>query len=133
LNVLARAEVQDIASYKFDKIPQRKNPGTTYCVYTDYDSNYTGAYTYFIGEEVLSLDDIPERLETLTIPSQNYIKFTTNPGPMPDVVKGTWQKIWEMSSKDLGGTRRYRADFEVYDKRASDHSKVVFDLFIGIE
>ena len=35
-----------------EKIPNRKNPGTTFCVYTDYESDFTGDYTYFIGEEV---------------------------------------------------------------------------------
>lgn len=35
-----------------EEIPNRKNPGTTYCVYTDYKSDFTGDYTYFIGEEV---------------------------------------------------------------------------------
>ena len=117
----------------FEKIPHRKKPGTTYCVYTEYESDYTGAYTYFIGEEVSSLENVPNGLETLTIPSQNYVKFTTEPGPMPSVLVGSWKKIWQMSPEDLGGNRRYHTDFEMYDERASDHHNVVLDLFIGIE
>ena len=38
----------------YEKIPHRKKPGTTLCVYTDYESDHTGDYTYFIGEEVES-------------------------------------------------------------------------------
>ncbi len=117
----------------FEKISHRKNPGTTYCVYTEYETDCSGAYTYFIGEEVSSLESIPNDLEVLTIPAQSYVKFTTEPGPMPNVVIGAWEAIWQMSSKVLGGTRRYHSDFEIYDERAADHSKVVLDLFIGIE
>ncbi len=33
-------------SVLFEKIPNRKKPGTTLCAYTDYETDYTGAYTY---------------------------------------------------------------------------------------
>lgn len=116
----------------FDKIPYRKNPGTTLCVYTEYESDHTGDYTYYIGEAVDSFNGLPEGLETLVIPAQNYIKFTTEPDPMPDVLQKAWIDILKMSPKDLGGKRAYRADFEVYDERASDHSNIVLDIYIGI-
>jgi predicted transcriptional regulator YdeE len=116
-----------------DKIPHRKNPGTTFSVFTDYESDYTGEYTYFIGEEVSSIDDTPEGLESHSIPPQTYIKFTTEPGPMPNVVIDAWQEIWKMSPEDLGGQRRYHTDFEIYDERANDPQNVVLDLYIGLE
>lgn len=34
------------------KIQNRKKPGVTYCIYTNYESDFTADYTYFIGEEV---------------------------------------------------------------------------------
>jgi predicted transcriptional regulator YdeE len=118
----------------FDKIPHRKTPGTTYCVYTDYESDYRGAYTYFIGEEVTAFDeDMDSELKTMIIPQQSYAKFTTKPLPMPEVVVESWKKIWAMSSSDLGGGRRYDADFEVYDERAADHDNIVLDLYVGVE
>lgn len=116
-----------------EKIPNRKHKGTTYCVYTDYESDFNGEYTYFIGEEVDSIDSIPSDLKTVIIPSQTYIKFTNGPGPMPNVVKEPWQKIWQMTPEDLGGERNYIADFEIYDERASDHQNVVLDIYIGIK
>ena len=116
----------------FDKIPNRKIPGTTICAYTDYESDHNGGYTYFIGEEVSSLDNIPEGFSTLTIPEQKYAKFTTEAGPMPKVCIDAWQKIWQMSAQDFGAPRRYHTDFEVYDERAKDQSNVVLDLFIGL-
>ncbi|NGX45333.1 MAG: hypothetical protein K940chlam2_00482 [Chlamydiae bacterium] len=118
----------------FEKIPNRKNPGTTFCVYTDYESDYTGTYTYFIGEEVTSFEDkMAEELNTMIIPQQSYAKFTTKPLPMPEVVVESWKKIWAMSASDLGAKRRYDADFEVYDERAADHDNIILDLYVGVE
>lgn len=116
----------------FEKIPCRANPGTTLCCYTDYESDHNGDYTYFIGEEVSSIENVPSGFETLTIPAQTYAKFTTNPAPMPDVVRNAWFSIWTMTDSDLGGKRRYATDFEIYDERASDHQNIVMDLLIGI-
>jgi predicted transcriptional regulator YdeE len=66
-----------------EKIPHRKNSGTTFCVYTNYQSDHTGEYTYFIGEEVSSEAKAIQEFEILTIPPQTYIKFTNKSGPMP--------------------------------------------------
>lgn len=114
-------------------IQHRLYPGTTYCVYTEYESDHTGDYTYFIGEEVSSFADMPSDLKALTIPAQKYVKFTNGPGAMPDVVREPWFKIWQMTPKDFGGKRNYLADFEVYDERASNHQNIVLDIFIGID
>lgn len=116
-----------------EKINNRKTPGITYCIYTNYESDFTGGYTYFIGEEVDSFDNLPEGFETLVIPMQNYAKFTTDSGPMPMVCISAWQKIWTMTSAEFGGERAYIADFEVYDERAIDHQNVVLDIYVGIK
>ena len=115
------------------KIPHRTTPGVTYCVYTAYESDYTGDYTYFIGERVDSFDGIAAELQLLTFPAQAYAKFTTGPGPMPDVVRNAWMDIWKKSPTDFGGTRAYVADFELYDERASNLSAVTLDIYIGIK
>ncbi len=117
----------------FEKIPHRKNPGTTFCAYTAYEGDYRGAYTYFIGEEVTSFDGpIPQGLDRLVIPRQTYAKFTTIPAPMPDVIVNAWKTIWEMPDEKLGGQRNYLTDFEIYDERAADHQRIVLDVYIGI-
>jgi predicted transcriptional regulator YdeE len=117
-----------------EKIANRKNPGTTFCVYTEYESDHTGDYTYFIGEEVHACSALEEGFVSITIPAQKYAKFTTDPGPMPDVIRNAWFEIWQMSEKALGGKRNFSADFEVYDERANDptHTKIVLDVYIGI-
>lgn len=115
-----------------NKIDNRKNPGTTFCVYTNYENGVNGDYTYFIGEAVTSFDGINEGFETLTIPAQNYAKFTNQPKPMPAACIDMWKNIWKMNTSNLGGERAYIADFEVYDERSVDHNNVTLDIYIGI-
>lgn len=115
-----------------EKIKNRKNPGTTFCVYTNYESDVNGDYTYFIGEEVTSFDEVDDAFEMLLIPAQSYAKFTNQPGTMPAVCIDMWQNIWKMNAVELGGERAYIADFEVYDERSVDHNNVILDIYIGI-
>lgn len=116
-------------------IPNRKQSGKTFCVYTDYESDYTGAYTYFIGEEVQLLEkhlQFSDELSTLIIPAQRYTKFSTEAGSMPNILRDAWESIWKMSDRELGGKRNYLADFEIYDERAADHNNLVLDIYIGL-
>ena len=115
------------------KISNRKNPGVSFAVYTEYESNEHGDYTYFIGEEVSSFENNLSELQQLTIPAGKYQKFTTPKGKMPEVVINAWQQIWQMSANDLGGERSYIADFEVYDQRAVDPENTSVDIYIGIK
>lgn len=116
-----------------EKIKNRKNPGTTFCVYTRYESDMHGDYTYFIGEEVAYFEEIDTACERLTIPAQHYAKFTNQPGPMPTVCIDMWHNIWNMTAADLGGERAYIADFEVYDERSKDPHNAILDIYIGIQ
>ena len=116
----------------FEKIAARKNPATTFCVYTRYESDHQGDYTYFVGEEVTTVGHVPEDMEVLVIPAQRYMKFTNGPGPMPAVVQEPWFKIWQMDDIELDGKRRYIADFEVYDERAANPLRTVVDIYVGI-
>lgn len=115
-----------------NQIPNRKNPGVTLSVYTEYDSNEHGDYTYFVGEEVSSFENIPSELQQLTIPAAKYQKFTTPQGKIPEIVINAWQQIWEMSANDFGGERAYVADFEIYDQRANDPTNASLDIYIGL-
>ncbi len=116
-----------------EKIPHRKNPGTTFCAYSEYESDYTGEYTFYIGEEVSTFKDSPKELDTHIIPLQTYVKLTPPAGPMPTVVINAWQEIWKMPPETLGGQRRYATDFEVYDERAKDPQNVTVDIYIGLK
>lgn len=127
--LMGRYWSQNIAA----QISNRKNPGVTLSVYTEYDSNEHGDYTYFVGEEVSVFENIPTGLQKLTIPAAKYQKFTTPRGKMPEVVINAWQQIWKMSANDFGGERAYFADFEIYDQRAADPANASLDIYIGIK
>lgn len=114
----------------FEKIQHRKVPGVTFCVYTEYDSDHTGDYSYFIGEEVSKVDEIPEGLSHIEIPEQSYEKFCVGPGAMPDIVRKAWFEIWEKD--DLTAKRTFQADFEVYDERSHDQNNAILDIYIGV-
>lgn len=128
-DVAGRYRGQDVAS----QISDRKSPGVTYSIYTEYDSDEHGDYTYFIGEEVNSFENLPAGLKKLTIPASKYQKFTTPSGKMPQVVIDAWMQIWNMSDNDFEGRRAYIADFEVYDHRANDPANTSVDIYIGIK
>ncbi len=119
------------------KIQNRTHPGVTLCAYTEYENDHTGDYTYFIGEEVSEVDteSLPADFVVIEAPAQTYVKFTTAPGNMPEVLRNAWFEIWGMDAAALGGKRSYKVDFELYDERAStpDHRGIVIDIFIGID
>lgn len=74
----------------FKNLGQNHSPQDTYCVYTDYESDFNGAYTFFIG---VTSDETPKApFETLHISEQTYLKFTPSRGPMPQAVINAWQK-----------------------------------------
>lgn len=111
------------------KIKNRKNPGRTFCIYTNYEGDHTGNYKYFVGEEVTDFDGIEEGFENLVINNQTYVKFTTESGPMPEICINAWQKIWNMNDSDFGGERAYIADFEIYDERSLDPQNTILDIW----
>lgn len=115
------------------KIQHAVNPMEFFAVYTQYESDHTGDYTYFFGQEVSSFNNVENGLETLIIPAQNYIQITTNPGKMPHVVIDAWINIWTMTPAQLGGQRAYIADFERYDQKSSNPENSIVDIFIGIK
>ncbi len=115
------------------KIANRTKPGTTYCAYTEYESDEDGEYTYFVGEEIDCFEKVPAGFTTLTITPSNYAKFECGPGQMPKICIDAWKEIWKMQDADFGGKRTYMTDFEIYDERAKDDENTILDIYIGIQ
>ncbi len=129
-DVMGRYWSENIAEYFHNRVA----PGITYAIYTDYESDEHGDYTYFLGELVHSFDQQDnEKFKQLTIPASRYQKLTTETGKMPDIIINAWQEIWQMQPSDFDGKRRYIADFEVYDHRAIDPNNATIDIYIGVE
>jgi predicted transcriptional regulator YdeE len=110
------------------KIPN-KISDDIYCVYTDYESDYTGEYTTLIGYKVSEASDIPAGLN-LTVkefPESKYYKYISE-GELPYAVGKTWAYIWQ-SNID----RRYLADFDVYGEEAKDPKNAKITTFLSIK
>ena len=66
---------------------------TVYGVYTDYESDHTGAYTLIIGKESNTEASDHGELVAKKLPAGEYLKFE-RAGKLPDAVIETWKEIW---------------------------------------
>jgi predicted transcriptional regulator YdeE len=122
-----------ISDQRCNDIKHRINPGVTYAVYTDYETDEHGDYTYYLGEAVSSFEEQDlSKFETLTIPESKYMKFTTDIGILPDIVTDAWLNIWQLDKSDFGSNRSYIADFELYDNKSSDPANASVDIYVGL-
>lgn len=107
---------------------ENKADDNLYCVYTDYESDFTRPYTTLIGCKVERGHPVPEGLEAREIPGGNYELFTAR-GKLDDgIVIQEWIRIW---NSDL--ERVYGADFEVYSDKSWVPDNAEVDIFIGIK
>ncbi|MFL5759047.1 MAG: GyrI-like domain-containing protein [Thermomicrobiales bacterium] len=96
-----------------DQIPDRVEPSAILGVYTDYESDHTGAYTLMLGFEVESLNEIPDGLRGITIPAADYAVFPVT-GSMPDALIGKWIQIWSHFDGAANGRRSFQSDIEFH-------------------
>jgi predicted transcriptional regulator YdeE len=101
-------------------------------VYTDYETDHTGHYTYLLGLPVISSESLPANLTCKHIPPGRYAIFSSARGPVKQVVPELWQRIWSMSPDELGGERAFRTDYEIYDQRAADPENAQIDVYVGL-
>jgi predicted transcriptional regulator YdeE/peroxiredoxin len=111
---------------------RNKADASIVAVYTDYASDKDGEYTYLLGARVTSESELPRGVTAKKIPGGKFAVFTTEKGPAPKVVPGTWIHINSLPKSDVGGDRVYRADYEIYDERAKDPQNLQADIYVGI-
>jgi predicted transcriptional regulator YdeE len=117
-----------------NKIPNRVDQ-TIYAVYTDYTSDADGQYTLILGAKVRPIPNpkIPDGMVIKSVPAGRYAVFTTERGPVIQVVVDTWKQIWAYYQSPQNGQRAYQADFEVYDQRAADSNNAQVDIYVGLK
>ena len=103
-----------------------------YAVYTEYESDHTGDYTFVLGHKVESLDGLPEGVKGVGIRGGEYAVLTSDIGPVTQVVPALWRKIWSLTPGELQGTRAYLADFEIYDQRTADPRSAQVDIYLSL-
>lgn len=111
-----------------EKIPSRIHPELLFAVYTDYETDVNGVYTFILGCEVANLQNIPEGFKAAEIPGGKFLKFVAS-GPMPQTVIQEWGNIWKFFSNSSDVERAYTADYEVYKK----HSPSEVDIYIAVK
>lgn len=98
-----------------------------YCVYTDYETDYSGAYTTILGYQVKPGTIPPSGLVRKIILRSSYQVFISE-GPLPSSLQETWLNIWKSDLK-----RRYTADFDVYGPHSKNPDKAIVRTFVSIE
>lgn len=109
-----------------EMIPDRVSDDI-YCIYTDYESDYTAEYTTVLGCKVSSHLNIPVNLIVKEIPTSKYNKYISE-GELPYAIGRTWAHIWQ---SDID--RRYAADFDVYGEGAKDPKNAKIMTFLSIK
>lgn len=110
-----------------ERIPGKLDT-SIYCVYTDYEKDFTKPYTAILGCRVENLNTIPEGMVGKVIPGGDFVKFIAKGDVMQGSVFFEWKKIWDSKIP-----RKYTADFEVYGEKAQDLKNSEVDIFIAVE
>jgi predicted transcriptional regulator YdeE len=101
-------------------------------IFTDYETDHTGHYTYLLGVPVSSTEHLPPGLTHRRVPAGRYAVLCSNRGVIKQVVPEIWQRIWQMSPSQLGGSRAFQTDYEIYDQRAADPDNAQIEVHIGL-
>lgn len=103
-----------LAEQIWQDIPEPIEPMVLYGVYTDYAIQPFGSYSLILARAVSSIDNPPENMVGVTIPSGGYLRFQTT-DRSPQALQQTWQQIWQYFSTQTRYHRAFTTDFERYD------------------
>ena len=107
-----------------NKIEEDKN---LYCIYTDYEKDFTKPYTAFLGCKVAHLKDMPDGLSGKTIKDGDFACFNVTGDLSAGIVYDEWLKIWQLPLP-----RIYAADYEVYNENVLATGKGQVDIYIAV-
>ncbi|MBV9294249.1 MAG: AraC family transcriptional regulator [Acidobacteriaceae bacterium] len=114
------------------EIPKRVDANVV-AVYSDYESDKDGPYSYLLGAKVSSAKDIPSGMISRKVVSGTYAMFTAKGGPPPQMIVDLWKRIWSLE-KPGSLHRAYQTDFEVYTGAfANDPANAQVDVYIGLQ
>ena len=111
-----------------EHIPNRAD-SNIYAVYTDYETDENGPYTFVLGVKV-SKDPIPAHgmVSQRVLPGR-YALFESEAGAAQEVVIRTWKRIWSWPDRSK---RLYKTDYEVHSPNANPNDARV-TIFIGVK
>lgn len=114
---------ENIISHIPDRVDQQ-----IYCMYTDYEGDFTKPYTTILGCKVSNnAAKLPDGLVRKFIPTANYKKVVATGNLLDGAVYKAWVNIWEA---DIN--RAYQSDFEIYGSGAQDPNNASVDIYLSI-
>jgi predicted transcriptional regulator YdeE len=108
--VWARFSAGDVSA----RIPQRIPDSGVIAVYTEYESDYRGAYALIVGHKVTTLDPTPPGMCGVSVASGPYLRFPLESATPKAIVAG-WESIWRFFDFSPEHERAYTTDFELYE------------------
>ncbi|HCM8928427.1 TPA: GyrI-like domain-containing protein [Salmonella enterica subsp. enterica serovar Paratyphi B] len=93
--------------------PELSDNSEVYGVYTNYASDFTGAFDVVACASHLSPEKSDNSVQLNLVPGR-YLTFSSK-GQMPDIVINLWREIWNyFSAENCPYSRAYTTDFEFY-------------------
>lgn len=111
-----------------EKIPNRVDSDLYFALYTDYESDPNGQYSFILAAEVSSSEEVPDGMIAIDIPTAQYLVFTVK-GSLPQALSRTWKEIGNYFANNKVYQRAYTADFELYDKSFPE----LVEVYIAIQ
>jgi predicted transcriptional regulator YdeE len=114
-----------------DTIPDRVDRALV-VVYSEYSHNANGDYSYLLGARTSSIEHLPAGMTYLQVAGGPYAVFITSEGPLVEVLRAEWRRIWAIHPGELGGERAFATDYEIYDERSADPKRAQIEIHIGL-
>jgi len=132
--IIGKLWQQFLSQNLLDKIPDKIDQSII-AVYTDYATDWNGEYTFILGAKIRPIPNpaLPEGMIVKIVPAGRYAVFTSERGPVAKIVVETWKQIWAYYKSPANGQRAYRADFEVFDRRAAHPNDAQVDIYVGVK
>lgn len=113
------AKIRDLwVRFYENAAPNLNEESKVFGLYTNYESDFTGAFDVIACSDTLSPEILPDSVQ-VTVASGKYVTFSAT-GEMPQVVIELWGDVWRyFGSESCPYKRAYTTDFEYY-KSASE-------------
>lgn len=99
--------------------------GPVFAVYSKYESDKDGAYSYLLGRRTDGNETLPMQVDYCIIQPGPYWQLGFDGSISPEAVVGLWRQVWE--AEQSGKIQRaYKTDFESYGETG-------FELYIGLK
>ncbi|MBF4258362.1 MULTISPECIES: GyrI-like domain-containing protein [Vibrio] len=101
------------AKFYTNAAPKLDEKSKVYGLYTNYESDFTGAFDVIACSDTLSPEILPDSVK-VNVTSGKYVTFAAS-GEMPQAVIDLWGEVWNyFSSENCPHERAYTTDFEHY-------------------